>query len=352
MRCKRCINDETVRNITFDKNGICNYCREYDKIQKQITNYRELEELFRARIDKIRGKYKYDAAVGISGGKDSIYVLNQLVNKYHLKVKAFTMNNGFLTSEAKQNIDKLVSEYSVEHEYINYEQELLRRVYHYSMKHFLVPCVACSYIGYASMIGYASKINAGMCVHGRSPEQMLRYYDKDMFSTLIKLGLKDVDKIDLDREYTKLFRELERKADKGLFEEIRMAALGDLENGNFREFVPYFLYHDYNEEKIVEYLKTNTGWRPPKAYNHYDCEIHEAAKYIYQCAEGRPHILPEISVLIRMKKISREEGLKKLDLARIDKKPKEELAKLCETARVSQTAVLTKAKIYNKIVKR
>lgn len=352
MRCKRCINDETVRNITFDENGICNYCREYDKIQKQIMNYRELEKLFMARINKIRGKYEYDAAVGISGGKDSIYVLNQLVNKYHLKVKAFTMNNGFLTSEAKQNIDKLVSEYSVEHEYINYEQELLRRVYHYSMKHFLVPCVACSYIGYASMIGYASKINAGMCVHGRSPEQMLRYYDKDMFSTLVKLGLKDIDEIDLDREYTKLFRELEKKADKGLFEEVRMAALGDLEDGNFREFVPYFLYHDYNEEEIVEYLKTNTDWRPPKAYNHYDCEIQEAVKYIYQCAEGRPHILPEISVLIRMKKISREEGLKKLDSARINKKPKEKLAKLCETARVSQTAVLTKAKIYNKIIKR
>ena len=78
----------------------------------------------------------------------------------------------------------------------------------------------------------------------------------------------------------------------------------------------------------------------------------EAAKYIYQCAEGRPHILPEISVLIRMSKITREDGLKRLESAWIDKKPKEKLTKLCNTANVSQAAVLTKAKIYNKIIRK
>lgn len=352
MQCKRCINDDSVRNISFDEEGVCNYCRRFNEIKEKILGYQKLEKMFQTRVDKVRGKHQYDVAVGISGGKDSIYVLDQLLKKYHLKVKAFTMNNGFLTEEAKKNIDRLVNEYGVEHEYIDYEQELLRRVYHYSMKHFLVPCVACSYVGYASMIGYAAKIDAGMCVHGRSPEQMLRYYDSDMFSTLLKLGLKDTDDFDLDKEYIKLFRELEQKADKGLFEEVRKAALGDLEKGNFREFVPYYLYHEYDEEKIVEYLKANTGWRPPKKYDHYDCEIQEAAKYIYQCAEGRPHILPEISVLIRMGKITREEGLKRLESAWIDKKPKEKLAKLCNTANVSQAAVLTKAKIYNRIIKK
>lgn len=352
MRCKRCINDDSVRNISFDEKGICNYCHEFSKIKKQISDYKKLEELFLDRIEKVKGKHTYDAVVGISGGKDSVFVLDQLVKKYHLKIKAFTMNNGFLTDAAKKNIDYLVSDYKVEHEYISYEQELLKRVYHYSMKHFLVPCVACSYVGYASMIGYASKVDAGMCIHGRSPEQMLRYYDKDMFSVLVKLGLKNVDEIDLDKEYTKLFQELSAKADKGLFEEIRKAALGELDEGNFREFVPYFLYHDYNELEVVSYLLKNTKWRPPKEYNHYDCEAQQAAKYIYQCAEGRPHILPELSVLVRMGKISRDEALRKLDEAFIKEKPKEKLKELCDFAGVSQTTVLTKAKIYNKIIKR
>ena len=115
MRCKRCINDESVRNIIFDSHGICNYCRTYEKIEKQITDYSELEKLFQSRLKKVKGKYDYDAAVGISGGKDSIYVLDQLIKKYHLKVKAFTMNNGFLTDAAKKNIDRLVKEYGVKH---------------------------------------------------------------------------------------------------------------------------------------------------------------------------------------------------------------------------------------------
>ena len=131
MRCERCINDNSMRKISFDREGICNYCRNYEMIANQIQNYEYLEELFKERIERVRGQYDYDAAVGISGGKDSVFVLEQLVSRYHLKIKAFTMNNGFLTEAAKQNIDRMVREFGVKHEYIDYEQALLRKVYNY-----------------------------------------------------------------------------------------------------------------------------------------------------------------------------------------------------------------------------
>lgn len=352
MRCSKCINDKSVRKIEFDSEGICNFCNNYEKIKNKIKDDEYLEKLFKERIERVRGKHKYDVALGISGGKDSVYVLHQLVNKYNLKVMTFTMNNGFLTAEAKKNINQIVNDYKVEHEYIEFDSKLLQRVYHYSMSHFLVPCIACSYIGYAAMISYATKIDAGMCIHGRSPEQMLRYYGDDVFTNFVNLGLKRVDEIDIVQNYINLLNSVKEKVDENIFNDIKNIAFDGVKDNDFREFVPYFLYHKYDEKEIVKYLKENTKWNPPEEYNHYDCEIHNAAKYIYQCAEGRPHKLPEISVLVRMEKITREDGIKLLEREVIKDKPKEELKKLCSYAKINKTVLFTKAKIYNKIIKK
>lgn len=352
MRCNRCINDKSVRKIKFDSEGICNYCNNYEKIKEKICDYKYLEEIFKERIERIRGKYKYDVALGISGGKDSVYVLHQLVKKYNLKVMTFTMNNGFLTEKAKENINQIVKDYKVDHEYIEFDSKLLQRVYHYSMKHFLVPCIACSYIGYAAMISYSNKIDAGMCIHGRSPEQMLRYYGDDVFTNFVNLGLKRVDEIDIVQNYINLLNSVKEKVDENIFNDIKNIAFDGVKDNDFREFVPYFLYHKYDEKEIVKYLKENTKWNPPEEYDHYDCQIHNAAKYIYQCAEGRPHRLPEISALVRMGKIVREDGIKLLEREVIKEKPREELKRLCSYAKINKTILFAKAKIYNKIIKK
>lgn len=346
MRCSKCLNDFTVRNISFDKNGVCNYCNDFEKIKGKLEDKNGLNELFVERIEKVRSKYSYDVCLGISGGKDSLFVLDQLIKKYNLKVKTFTMNNGFLSKEAKKNIDEIVKEYKVDHEYIEFDKGLLKRVYHYSMKHWLVPCIACSYIGYAAMINYGTKINAGMCIHGRSPEQMLRLYGKDVFTMLVDMGLKHIDEIDLNSMYTDLLDSIKDKVDEEILNDIKSIAFNGMKKIEFREFVPYFIYHDYDEKSIVNYLKENTNWNPPTEYNHYDCEIHNATKYIYQCVEGRPHRLPEISALIRMNLISREQGMKMLEDEQMQIKPKDELKKICSFANIKQAPLLMKAKIY------
>jgi len=32
QRCKRCVMDTTDSKITFDENGVCDHCRNFDKI--------------------------------------------------------------------------------------------------------------------------------------------------------------------------------------------------------------------------------------------------------------------------------------------------------------------------------
>lgn len=351
MRCRCCMNDKpSVRKIQFDAEGICNYCRNYQKIESRLKDYQTLEKLFSERIDRIKGKHAYDAAVGISGGKDSVFVLYRLIHSYNLKVKAFTLDNGFLSDTARENIDMIVNEFGVEHEYITFDTAILRKFYRYSMKKWLVPCIACSYLGYATMINYASKIDAGICIHGRSPEQMLRSYGTDTFTPLVDAGLKSIREVDINRLYGELLQSIEKKIDKRLMQDIKGILFKDLKENDFREFVAYFLYHPYDEKEIVEFLQKETSWQ--KGENHYDCLVHNAAKYIYQCAEGRPHSLPEISVLVRSGKMSRQEAEQKLKDELLAEKPRDEIKRLCALAKINPGVLLFKAKLYRKLTKR
>lgn len=351
-RCVRCLNDSTVRGMKYSADGQCCYCSSYDRISTKLQDYAQLETLFRERIQKVRGKFDYDAAVGISGGKDSMYVLYQLVRVYGLKVKAFTMRNGFFSQNAQNNVDRAVREFGVEHEYIDFDPALLQRFFRYSMQHWLTPCIACSYLGYAAMINYTAKINAGICIHGRSPQQMLRYYGYDVFTGFIDAGLKPVSETDPDALYQKLLGLTESKLDKGIAEDVRQVLYDGIGEKDFRDFTAFFLYHPYDEQEIVRFLRENTSWQPDTDYDHYDCLIHHAAHYIYQCAEGRPHCLPEISVLVRSGKLTKEQGMELVEQARYREKPKAELEQLCETVGLKQQPIFAKAWIYRNFVKK
>lgn len=354
IECKICINNKTVKGIEFDEDGICNFCNSYKEIESKVNDYDRLEKLFLERIENVKGKYDYDAVVGVSGGKDSVFVLHELVYKYKLKVKAFTMNNGFLSDLAKENIDKVVKEFGVEHEYINYDHDMLKRFYQYTMKKWLVPCIACSYIGYASMISYASKVNAGMCIHGRGSDQMFRLYDQDVYSTLVKAGLKSIKDIDLKELYLDLLSISNEKLNKELVEDMEKMLYKDVKNNDFREFVAYFLYHKYDKEEIVDFLENQTSWELPEGveYEHYDCRVHNAAKYIYQCAEGRPHELPEVSTLVRIGEKTKEEAKLMIEGLKVKEKPEEEMDLLFNFVGLRERPLLLKASLYNLFLKK
>ena len=42
-RCRRCLLPETFPGIDFDEDGVCNYCRDYKKVQVDaaVDEYRE-----------------------------------------------------------------------------------------------------------------------------------------------------------------------------------------------------------------------------------------------------------------------------------------------------------------------
>ena len=128
--CSKCILTAEYPNIEFDENGVCNYCNYYEKIQTQLTDFDQLGKSFQQRIEHHRGSgKKYDCLVGLSGGKDSSYVLYYLVRKCGLRVLAYTGDNGFLTEYAFDNIRRVVNKLDVDHLFFRPRWGMAREFY-------------------------------------------------------------------------------------------------------------------------------------------------------------------------------------------------------------------------------
>ena len=77
--CSSCIYDERIAGISFNSDGVCNYCIQTDELNKQYQPgtaeaEAKLFEIFN-KIKKEGAGKKYDCIIGISGGTDSSYML-------------------------------------------------------------------------------------------------------------------------------------------------------------------------------------------------------------------------------------------------------------------------------------
>lgn len=347
--CVRCVNDKTVKKISFNEEGLCSHCSCYDKYKTKLKDYYALRKLFLKKIQK-QGDYDYDVALGFSGGKDSTYVLYKLVKEYNLKVKAYTLDNGFLSNEARDKIDRLTAEIGVEHEYVQCDEELLKKVYKRIVSRYLSPCIACSFLGYAVMINYASKINAKVGIHGRSTYQMFRGLSdssEDVFRPFIDAGLSEKE-TDLNSLYSEVISKIDLLVDKKLAKTIKEKLLGDAFANGYRDFIAYFLYHPYNDSEVIEFLEKNTSWRVQSEAEHFDCEIHNGATYIKNLIARRAHSMPEYSVMINEGIITKEEAIRRMQDKPNETLAKQELKTFCKYAGLSYWWTILKAKIYSK----
>ena len=111
MKCNRCVLDDTVPFISYDKDGFCNHCTEYLKKRSFILQDNTALLKLITRIKK--SKQKYNCIVGISGGLDSSYLLYSAV-KLGLNPIAVHVDTGWNTERAVKNIEVLTKDLQVD----------------------------------------------------------------------------------------------------------------------------------------------------------------------------------------------------------------------------------------------
>lgn len=115
--CTRCIYDERVSAITFDDDGICNYCKQVDDLVQQFgTGMPKGTEMLNSIVKDIKkaGKGKqYDCMIGVSGGTDSSYMLYWAKQK-GLRPLAVHYDNTWNSAIATENIRKITTALDVD----------------------------------------------------------------------------------------------------------------------------------------------------------------------------------------------------------------------------------------------
>lgn len=109
QRCTKCILPETMPYITFDNDGVCNYCRNY----KVRNNPKPKSELFDL-VEGYRRKGESECIVPFSGGRDSCYGLHLIVNELKMKPITYTYDWGMVTDLGRRNISRMCSQLGVE----------------------------------------------------------------------------------------------------------------------------------------------------------------------------------------------------------------------------------------------
>lgn len=112
VKCTRCIMDTSDPNITFDDQGVCDYCRNFEvNISPTWNPTLGSPASLSALADRIRhdGRGKdFDCIIGLSGGLDSSYVAYIAKVKMGLRPLLFHVDAGWNTDQAVGNIEKLV----------------------------------------------------------------------------------------------------------------------------------------------------------------------------------------------------------------------------------------------------
>ncbi len=107
MECSRCLSNQTIQSLSLDTNNICQFCKIHDEMDKEYPlNDNSEKKLFEIskKIKKKGSKSKYDCVVGVSGGRDSTFLLYYIKKILNLRPLAVHYDNGFDSDISVSNI--------------------------------------------------------------------------------------------------------------------------------------------------------------------------------------------------------------------------------------------------------
>lgn len=109
--CARCVMDETDPGISFDADGVCSHCIEFETLQRpRLKLDLEGEALLAQHVQRIKtaglGR-PYDCIIGLSGGVDSSFVALRVV-ELGLRPLAVHVDTGWNSELAVGNIQRIV----------------------------------------------------------------------------------------------------------------------------------------------------------------------------------------------------------------------------------------------------
>lgn len=313
-RCKTCLIPETEQTVTFDSEGVCNMCRSA-KVRDREIDWSERAEEFAALIERHRGKYKYDAIVPFSGGKDSAWVAYTLVRKYNLKVLLTTFDSHFRRPTHLENIERVVRRLGCDHITVKANDEVVQKTMVESLKRRGDFCWFCHTGVVATPFKVALMYQVPLVIWGEpSSEYSGGYYnyrtntppDERWFNRQINLSINAEDMLGFIEGVN--MRDLEpfRLPD---WSDMRKLKLESVHLGD---------YVKWDAPRQHEILNRELGWEMAEVENlhpryHYEkveCFLQGARDHLRFIKRGYSRTVQRANLDIRSGELTREEAEK------------------------------------------
>jgi len=323
-RCVKCILPDSTPGITFDQNGICNYCKQYESMKVKG------EEEFLKILDQYRNKgMQYDCMIGVSGGRDSSYLIWKLVRDYKMRVLAVHYNNPFNSNQAKMNLEnalKILNVDCVKWEFkpgyhLNESSKALNAWSHNPSPSMLpIICAVCKN-WWPGFFKIARENNISLIVIGSNPLESANFKDNSFgsarnyhkLSRLPKTLAKGAGELISNPRY--LYQCSWKAVIKGFLMASHSSPYLKAVYKNMN-VVRLFDYIEWNEGEVMTTIQDNLDWK--KSPEHaspwrFDCRMDHIKKFLYQKTIGVSELEDLFSKMIRETMITREDALLRLE---------------------------------------
>jgi len=311
-RCARCVLPETFPGISFNADGVCNFCAAHAGAGQEQAEKKIYREKFDALLSDVRGKHEYDCTVSFSGGKDSTYTLYVLREVFKLNVLALTFDNGFISEQAFKNIRTMTEKLGCDSVIFKADFSLLKRVFTHAVTSEMYSpktlerastiCTSCIGLAKFIFLKIALEKKVPLMAWGWTPGQA------PIRSSIMKINAA-------------LFKSTQEALRKPMVEAAGMGINRYfLKEEHFADpsIFPYnvspLAFMEYDEHEIFKKIKT-LGWVSPQEVdaNSTNCLLNSFANRIHIDRYGFHPYAFEIAGLVRSGVMKREEGLKKLE---------------------------------------
>jgi len=311
-RCARCVLPETFPGISYDDEGVCNFCRSFrgrKRLDRSIEKYRRR---FEKLLDEHRRVGGYDCLMAYSGGKDSTYTLVVLKETYNLSVLALTVDNGFISPRSLDNIRNVVEGLGIDHILYKPRFDILKKIFSEAKKSQMYArktlerastiCTSCMGLVKFIALRMAIESNIPFIVYGWSPGQA------PITASIFRNNPSMI-----------------RSMQKAIFDPMHEAAGSGLENyflteehfateGRFPYNISPLAFLEYDEDRIHETI-TKLGWERPKDTdpNSTNCLLNSYANRIHMESFGYNPYVFELAKLVREGYMDRGEAIERLE---------------------------------------
>jgi amino acid adenylation domain-containing protein/non-ribosomal peptide synthase protein (TIGR01720 family) len=304
--CTRCAMPSNYPGIRFDSAGVCNECLAFTAYAARAESYFKSPDDLRALLDSARQRpdAPYDCLALLSGGKDSTYVLCQLVDMGY-RVLAFTLDNGFISDQAKANIRRVVEALGVDH--VFGETPAMNRIFVDSLERHANVCHGCFKTIYTLSMQLARDRRIPFIVTGLSRGQFFETRLTEELFTDPELEVEDIDSIVLEarKAYHRVDDAVHQLLDVSMFEDDAV----------FEEvrFLDFYRYVPVDLDELMRYLDARVPWvRPSDTGRSTNCLINDTGIWVHQRERGFHNYALPYSWDVRMGHKRRESALTEL----------------------------------------